>query len=141
MASKLPPASDWQARDIETWNMTTFTQFIVDRTEELYGIQYTPGGGGAKSQRWLREKSMLKNAQGRYGNRVLKTFIEICWREYRTSKPELYPYPSVTFMISYMDRYFTEAVSQVAREARREKLVANAEQELAVDGEELTDWF
>jgi hypothetical protein len=44
-------------------------------------------------------------------------------------------------MISYMDRYFTEAVSQVAREARRAKVAADAEQELAVDGEELSDWF
>lgn len=138
---KLPPASDWQARDITDWNVQTFLAFITETTREKYGVEYSPGGGGSKQARWGRERGMLKNAQGKYGNRVLKAFIEICWREYRTSKPELYPYPSITFCVSYMDRYFTEAVSQVAREARREKVAADAEQELAVDGEELSEWF
>jgi hypothetical protein len=135
---KLPPSSDWQARDIADWNISSFTQYIVDRTAELYGQPYTPGGGGAKSQRWMREKGMLKNAQGKYGNKVLRAFIEICWREYRTSKPELYPYPSVSFMCGWMDRHFTEAQSQVAREARRE---AQSEAAEATTKEERADWW
>ncbi|MED3832992.1 hypothetical protein [Peribacillus frigoritolerans] len=133
--TKLPPADDWQARDIETWNVSTYKAFIAAKTKEIYGVDYSPGGGGSKQARYGRENGMLKNAQGKYGNRVLKAFIEICWREYKAT--EQYRYLTVTFAISYLDRHFAEAVAQVAREARREKVA----EELAVDGEELSDWF
>lgn len=134
---KLAPAADYQARDITDWNVTTFLTFITETTREKYGVEYSPGGGGSKQARWGRERGMLKNAQGKYGNRVLKAFIEICWREYRTSKPELYPYPSITFCVSYMDRYFTEAVSKIAKEERVKKI----NQESKLTNENLSDWF
>jgi hypothetical protein len=129
-----PSQYDWQARDITDWNANTFLAFIGDKTKELYGVDYAPGGTGAKSARWSRERGMLKNAQGRYGNAVLKRFIEICWREYRTNKPDQFPYPTVVFMISYMDRFFAVAQSEIARENRRKKVDE-------VDYEELADWL
>ncbi|MBA9027580.1 hypothetical protein [Peribacillus huizhouensis] len=134
---KLPPATDWRARDITDWNVSTFSQFIIDRTQEIYGVPYAPGGGGSKSQRWLREKGMLKQAQGTYGNAVLRAFIEICWREYRTNKPEQFPYPTFAFMISYQDRYFSQAQSDVARAKRSSGAAEIAE----VDTEKLAEWF
>ena len=129
-----PSQYDWQARDITDWNANTFLAFIGDKTKELYGVDYAPGGTGAKSARWSRERGMLKNAQGRYGNAVLKRFIEICLREYRTNKPDQFPYPTVVFMISYMDRFFAVAQSEIARENRRKKVDE-------VDYEELADWL
>lgn len=116
---KLPPAKDWRARNIADWNVTTFTEFIKDTTTERYNAEYQPGGRGAKSTRWARERGMLKQAQGRYGNAVLRRFIEICWAEYRTNKPDEYPYPSVTFMFGWMDRNWMAAQSAVAREQRK----------------------
>lgn len=118
--SKKPSQYDWKARSLEDWNANTFLAYIVDGTRERFGVDYVPGGSGSKQQRWTRERAMLKQAQERYGNEVLKRFIEICWREYRTTKPDKFPYPTVVFMISYMDRYFAQAQAEVAAERRKE---------------------
>lgn len=134
VTTKKPNQYDWQARDITDWSANTFLAFIGDKTKELYGVDYAPGGQGAKSARWSRERGMLKQAIGKYGNAVVKRFIEICWREYRTTKPEQFPYPTVVFMISYMDRFFAVAQSEIARENRRKKVDE-------VDYEELADWL
>lgn len=135
MTNKKPTQYDWQARDITDWNANTFLAFIGDKTKELYGVDYAPGGQGAKSARWSRERGMLKQAIGKYGNAVVRRFIEICWREYRTSKPE-FPYPSWTFMYSYMDRHFTRAQSEIAAEKRRKETPKDE-----VSYEELADWL
>jgi len=63
----------------------------------------------------------------------LKRFIEICWREYRTSDPAKYPYPTWTFMYSYMDRYFAQAQTEIVAESRRK---ANE-----INYEELEEWL
>jgi len=131
--SKKPSQYDWKARSIEDWNANTFLAYIGDNTLERYGVEYSPGGSGSKQQRWARERGMLKQAQERYGNAVLKRFIDICWREYRTSDPVKYPYPTVVFMISYMDRYFPQAQAEVAAESRRK---ANE-----INYEELEEWL
>lgn len=133
---KKPSQYDWKARSIEDWNANTFIAFIADNTRERYGVEYSPGGSGSKQQRWARERGMLKQAQGRYGNAVLKRFIEICWREYRTTKPEQFPYPTVVFMISYMDRYFPQAQVEVAAESRRKETKVNE-----INCDELEEWL
>lgn len=134
MTNKKPTQYDWQNRDLADWNSNTFLAYIGDKTREIYGVDYSPGGQGAKSARWSRERGMMKNAIGQYGNAVLRRFIEICWREYRTNKPEQFPYPTFTFMISYMDRYFTQAQTEVATEQRRKE-------QPKVNYEELADWL
>jgi hypothetical protein len=135
--SKKPSQFDWQARELPDWNVNTFMAYIADKTKELYGVDYAPGGTGVKTSRYSRERGMMKNAIGQYGNAVVKRFIDICWREYRTNKPEQFPYPSWTFMYSCMDRYFPQAQSEVARESRREERKKDG----GVDYEELADWL
>lgn len=128
---------DWQARELPDWNANTFLAFIGDKTKELYGVDYAPGGQGAKSARWSRERGMLKQAIGKYGNAVVKRFIEICWREYRTTKPDQFPYPTWMFMYSYMDRHFTRAQSEIAAEKRRTSEKPTQE----INYEELEEWL
>lgn len=135
--TKKPSQFDWRNRNLDDWNANTFIAFISDKTHELYGVDYAPGGSGSKAQRWARERGMLKNAIGRYGNAVVKRFIEICWREYRTNKPDKFPYPTVVFMISYMDRYFPQAQSEVAQEHARKARKKATEFDYA----ELADWL
>jgi hypothetical protein len=129
-------AKDWRNRPIADWNCTTFHAFIIDKTAELYGHTYAPGGRGSKAQRWSLEKGMLKRAQQQYGNEVLRQFIEICWSEYRTTKPDQFPYPTFVFMYSWMDRYFDRAVAEVTKEKRREEATDDTE---AI--EDLSDWI
>lgn len=136
--AKKPSQFDWQARELPDWNVNTFMAYIADKTKELYGVDYAPGGTGVKTSRYSRERGMLKNAIGQYGNAVVKRFIEICWREYRTNKPEQYPYPTVVFMISYMDRFFAVAQSEIAREGRIRRKDNSATK---IDLDELENWF
>ncbi|MEH6941624.1 hypothetical protein [Bacillus sp. JJ722] len=125
-------SSDWRNLPIERWNVASFTAFITDTTREKYGVEYQPGGKGAKNQRWARERGMLKQAQGTYGNAVLRKFIELCWREY-TPKAE-FPYPTWTFMYSYMDRNFAKAQAEVARANRAQAVPTQ-------DIEEIAEWL
>ena len=136
MTNRKPSQYDWKARDISDWNCNTFMTYIADGTRERFSVDYAPGGSGSKQQRWARERAMLKQAQERYGNKVLKRFIEICWREYRTSDPTKYPYPTWTFMYSYMDRYFAQAQSEVVAENRRKQTKVNE-----INYEELEEWL
>ena len=126
-------SSDWRNLPIERWNIATFLAFIAEGTREKYGVDYAPGGGGSKAMRWNRERGMLKQAQGRYGNAVLRKFIEICWREYRTNKPAEFPYPTISFAMAYMDRYFAQAQAAIAAENR----MANAKHA----AEDLAEWL
>lgn len=130
-----PSQYDWKARDISDWNCNTFMAFIIEGTRERFGVDYAPGGSGSKQQRWVRERAMLKQAQERYGNEVLKRFIEICWREYRTARPDKYPFPSFVFMMSYMDHYFPQAQMEVAQESQRKDVGNN------IDYEDLAGWL
>ena len=87
MPRKQPKTADWRNLPLADWNCTTFTAYLEDRTRELYGVEYLPGGGGAKNVRWSREKGMMKQAQTKYGNTVLRKFIDLChasieaWKE------------------------------------------------------------
>lgn len=112
-----PPATaQWRTLPLDKWNTTTFTAMLSELTREKYGVEYAPGSGGSKTARWSREKGMLKNAQGRYGNAVLRKFIELCLEEYRP-KPD-YPYVPFSFMVAYQDRNFAKAQAEVAKENR-----------------------
>lgn len=129
-------ATDWQNRELGTWNVTTFTAYLEHLTQEKFGVTYEPTGRGAKHERWAREKGMAKNAQEKYGNAVLKRFIEICVEEYR-AKPE-YPYASFTFMYSYMSGNFAKAQAEIARESKRKEA---AEKQPDIPSEDLSEWW
>lgn len=131
---------DWRSLPLDRWNVTTFHAYIVDRTSELYGVDYAPGGGGSKSARWSREKGMLKQAQGTYGNAVLRKFIDLCHANY-TPKRE-YPYPAFTFMYAYQDRLFAQAQTAIAEEKRREGALTGVEERAkALADEDWGDWL
>ncbi|WP_096436593.1 hypothetical protein [Alteribacter populi] len=133
-----PKSTDWRSLPVAEWNVASFSQYLIDQTAGLYGVTYAPGGGGSKSQRWMREKGMLKQAQGRYGNEVLRRFIDLCLTEY-APKPE-YPFAAFTFMYSYMDRNLTKAQAQLAEERRKEQARKEREQ-TKMTADEIDDYF
>ena len=125
---------DWRNLPIEQWNTTTFTVYLEHLTKEKFGVTYEPTGGGSKAQRWSREKGMLKNAQGKYGNEVLRRFIEICVSEYK-AKPQ-YPYASFTFMYSYMSDRFAKSEREVKKAEERAEMAERSDS-TQID----EDWF
>lgn len=131
-------SSDWRNLPIEQWNVTTFHSYLAELTADHFGVVYAPTGGGSKSQRWAREKGMMKQAQERYGNEVLRRFIEMCVAEYKPKAQ--YPYVSFTFMYSYMDRNFAKAQAELAAQNRRKEADEQAREQMA-DVDELIDYL
>jgi len=134
MTNKLPPSNDWQARNIDDRNTRTVHAFLIDETRRRFNAEYVPGGKGSKSQRWRAEQGMIKRELDRRGAKVVRKFIEICWAEYYTPNPKQYPYPTFGFMLGFMDRYWTQAEREVAKETERAEI---AEQNTEID----TEWF
>jgi hypothetical protein len=126
-----PATAQWRTLPLDKWTVTTFTAMLTELTREKYGCDYAPGGGGSKTSRWSREKGMLKNAQGRYGNAVLRKFIELCLEDYAPKAD--YPFPPFTFMYSYMDRNFAKAQAEVARDDRRAQQEAEVNSGMSAD--------
>jgi hypothetical protein len=121
-----PATAQWRTLPIEKWNTTTYHAFLADLNREKYGVDYAPFGMGSVSQRWRTEKGQLKNAQGQYGNKVLRKYIEICFDKHRPNSE--YPCLAWGFMFAYMRNELAQAQAEVAREARR------AQQEAEVNG-------
>src|SRR5699024_8895522 len=103
------PTNDWRKLRIEKWNTRTVHAFLIDETKRKFDAEYVPGGKGSKSQRWRAEQGMIKREITKRGAEVVRKCIEICWREYYTSDPDKFPYPTWMFMCAYMDRYWTDA--------------------------------
>lgn len=127
---------DWRNLPIDKWNTTTVHAFMIEETKRKFNAEYVPGGGGPKSQRWRTEQGMVKRELEKHGPEVVRKFIEICWREYFTPNPKQYPYPTYGFMVGYMDRYWTQAVDEVAKEAERSE-----RSDLTTIDEVDDDWF
>lgn len=142
MMAKQPKVKtdNWRELPIEKWNTRTYQAYLTHLTEEHFGVTYEPTGGGSKQMRYSRELGMIKNAQEKYGNHVVKRFIERCISEYHP-KPE-YPYVSFTFAYSYMSDRFPKVQAEVAEENRRkEKAEATDKQAQAFDAADYEDWL
>jgi hypothetical protein len=107
---------DWRNLPIEQWNITTFHAMAIDLTRERFGVDYQPGGPGAMTTKWSREKGMLKTEQGRYGNEVLRKFIEYNIENYRPTIE--YPFINVWFMMTYRKVDFAKVQVIVAQETK-----------------------
>ncbi len=106
-------SDDHRNLPLADWNVRTFFAYLTHLTAEHFGVEYAPTGSGSKAQRWQRESGMMKQAQGKYGNAVLKRFIEISVEEYAPNAD--YPYVSFTFAYSYRDRNFAKAQARLRR--------------------------
>jgi hypothetical protein len=116
--NRKPPASaDHATYPLEKWNTTTFHSYLAHLNAEKYGVEYVPFGKGPVSQRWRTEKGQLKNAQGQYGNAVLKRYIEICFEKHRPNTE--FPCLAWGFIFAYMRNELAQAQATIAKEARR----------------------
>lgn len=113
-------SNDWQKLPYEKWNASTVTAYLEHLTKENKGVTYEPTGGGSKGQRWSREKGMMKQAIEKYGAAVVKRFIDLGFEKH-TPKPK-YPYPSFTFMYSYMSDLWPVAEKDVVKSKKRREI-------------------
>ncbi|PGN53952.1 hypothetical protein CN978_30080 [Priestia megaterium] len=130
--AKLPPATDWQARDIEDWNTTSFRQFLYDRHRELYGLDYV---GAVK-----RDCGMISGMIKQHDKATVKAFIDECFRQYKPTTQ--YPTLNFYFMKTYMgDR----VLPKVLLAQRSERLLGDdtpiEKTEHSENIDELKGWF
>ncbi len=133
--NKLPPARDWQARDISDWNCTTFTEYLKDKHRQLFGIEYAPFNGT-----WRTEQGMLgkiigtKAKAGTHDKAVIKRFIDETFESYKPT-PQ-FPGTNFGFMYSYR-KYELQRIE--AEELRRESTKVEVANQPSA--EELADWL
>jgi len=132
---KLPPASDWQARDIDDWNTTTFTEYLRAKHRELFGIEYAPFGG-----RWATEQGMIgrligtRTKKGTHSKATVKRFIDEAFESYKPTAD----YPGTNFGFIYS--YRRNILQRIEAEESSEKRTERAREE-APSLSELSDWF
>jgi len=108
---------DYATRPLDAWNVNHFLAWLSDETKRRFGVDYMPMGRGSISEKFNAERGMLKQAQERYGNAVLKRFIERCLDAYRPTAQ--YPSISFGFMWSYRRDELPRAQADVARAVAR----------------------
>ncbi len=138
--TKLAPAKDWRNRPIESWNVTTFTEYLKDKHREMFGIDYAPHGG-----RWGLEQGILgdligtqsrKNPKPRTAsNEDVRRFIDETFAQYRPSPK--YPGTSFGFMWTYRKNVW----QRIQAESKRRQATEVKVEQQARDWDELAEWL
>lgn len=131
---KLPPASDWQARDIDDWNTLTFTEYLKDKHRELFGIEYAPMRSWRMEQGQIGRLIGTARKEGTHSKAVVKRFIDEAFESYKPT-PQ-YPGTNFGFIYAYRRNILQRLEAEEIAESRREK--ARAE---APSLDELSEWL
>lgn len=141
--TKLPPAHDWQAREIDDWNVTTFHAYLTDKHREMFGCEYVPFRG------WQAEKGMIgrligtRQRKGTHDKALIKRFIDEAFKTYKPTKD--YPGTSFGFIYSYrrqiLQRLEAEQTRKQAEKERLAKVEEWARKNSDNDDDGLTEWF
>ena len=131
---KLPPASDWRARDINDWNTLTFTEYLKDKHRELFGIEYAPMRSWRMEQGQIGRLIGTARKEGSHSKAVVKRFIDEAFESYKPT-PQ-YPGTNFGFIYAYRRNILQRLEAEERAESRREK--ARAE---APSLDELSDWL
>lgn len=142
---KLAPAKDWRNRDIEDWTVLTFTEYLKDKHEQLFGIPYVPFGGT-----WGKEQGDLGSLIGtksrtnpkprKVSNEVVKRFIDMTFESYKPSRQ--YPGTSFGFMWSYRKYEWQQILAsenEIRRKSERSEKPTQAQTKTEV--EDLTEFW
>jgi len=131
---KLPPASDWQARNIEDWNVTSFTEYLRDKHRELFGIEYAPMRSWRMEQGQIGRLIGTRTKVGTHSKAVVKRFIDEAFESYKPT-PQ---YPGTNFGFIYA--YRRNILQRLEAEERVEEQAEKAKTE-APSLSELGDWL
>lgn len=110
--TKLPPAKDWKARELEDWNTDTFLSYMKDLHEQTYGAPYV-------TNNFLAEKRNIKWLFTHYGKEETKEFIDLCFANYKPG----HKYSGVNFMFCFSflrSKYLSQAIAKVQKKKERE---------------------
>lgn len=109
--SKLPHAKRFDLREIDDWNVLTFTEYLKHVHEETYELPYI-------SKNWNMERGMLKKSVGEYGRKATKDLIDESFKTHKSS-PD-YPGLNYWFIYSYKRKNLMPKILQ--KEKVRKKI-------------------
>jgi len=137
MGRKLPPATDWQNRNIDDWNTTTFHAYMQARHRELFNCEYAP------MRSWQMEQGMLgrligtRSKEGTHDKAVIKRFIDEAFETYKPTAK--YPGTNFGFIYSYrrniLQRIEFEERTRIDAEENKQP------KQTAEELDDLADWF
>jgi len=133
---KLPPATDWRARNVDDWNTLTFTEYLKDKHRECFGIEYAPMRSWQMEQGLIGRLIGTKSKAGTHSKAVVKAFIDEAFQTYKPNAK--YPGTNFGFIYAYR-RNILQRLE--AEEKRKEKARAWAENNNDIDDESLADWL
>lgn len=138
---KLAPAKDWRNRPLETWNVTSFTEYLKDAHKERFGIDYAPMGG-----RWGVEQGILGDLIGTQSrtapkprtasNVDVKRFIDETFAGYTPTAQ--WPGTNFGFMWSYRKVEWQRIQAETLAQARRTEAVKASDND---DWEAVEAWL
>ncbi|MBA4542869.1 hypothetical protein H1164_08140 [Thermoactinomyces daqus] len=106
---KLPSAKNWRERKIETWNATTFHEYLKHKHQERFSLSYRAGN--------IRgQNSQIKRLYEEIGKEATKEFIDLCFQTYKPRQG----YNSLNFfyMIRSMNFLIPKAVDNIERKRK-----------------------
>lgn len=137
MTNTKPDAKNWQERNIEDWNVTTFTEFLKAKHKELFGIDYAPfGGTWGMEQRILGDLIGTKSKKGTANPEHVVQFIERTFEDYSPTRK--YPGTSFGFMWTYRKNVWQQIQ---AEEKDRANIKRKMDEWKDVDVSDLSDWL
>src|SRR5690625_4296126 len=131
---KLPPASDWRARDIDDWNTLTFTEYLKDKHREIFGIEYAPMRSWRMEQGQIGRLIGTKTKEGTHSKAVVKRFIDEAFKTYKPTAQ--YPGTNFGFIYSYRRNILQRIEAEEKAESKREQA---REDDPSLD--ELAEWL
>lgn len=134
MTKRLPPASDWQARDISDWNTTTFTHYLQDKHREVFGIEYAPMRGWRMEQGLIGRLIGTKSKPGTHDKAVVKAFIDEAFRTYKPTAQ--YPGTNFGFIYAYRRNILQRLEAEQITKEKRNRAKSESE-----DLTDLSDWL
>src|SRR5699024_12727749 len=118
MTNKLPPAKDWRNRDIDDWNVTTFTEYLRDKHHEMFGVEYAPMRSWQLEQGQLGRLMGTRTKEGTHSKAMVKRFIDEAFASYTPTAQ--YPGTNFGFIYSYR-RNLLQRIEAEASEKKRLK--------------------
>lgn len=137
---KLAPAKDWRNRPIETWNVSSFTEYLKDAHKERFGIDYAP------MRSWGIEQGMLGDLIGTQSrtnpkprtasNAQVKRFIDECFASYTPNAQ--YPGTSFGFSWAYRKNVWQRIQAETQAQERRAEAVSESDSD---NWDEVSEWL
>ena len=134
MTNKLPPAKDWRNRDIDDWNVTTFTEYLRDKHHEMFGVEYAPMRSWQLEQGQLGRLIGTRTKEGAHSKSMVKRFIDEAFKTYKPT-PQ-YPGTNFGFIYAYRRNVLQRLEAEEGVKVRQKQA-----REEAPSTRDLADWL